>query len=459
MDKPPAVDISARTDPGRDPAKQINEDAYGETATAVGYLAFVCDGMGGHENGREASTLAVKTILEHFASTPPGGSPRDVLRGAIEEANRRVFRIGGPGGGGPSQTGGVSGGAGHAGSTIVAILVHAGGTEVAHVGDSRAFMLHAGSIFQITRDHSMVQQMVDAQMLTPEQAAHHPEANKITRALGIGPDVEVELRAQPLIHAAGDMFVLCSDGLTDLVSMQEIGDVAQGAPYERAASDLVDMANARGGHDNVTVLMVRAREGVAPSRLPLSALAATEEIPAYGPTKTLSIPVAPLLEPVPATQVSPGASSAPPPAHAPAHAPATKTLVGAPLPLPPGSSQVYAGAAGPASVRLPPAVAPAPPAHVEHATPRVSRLLVALVVVVALLALGGAGLLIYLHLDDRNGSHHDGTSDGGKLSLGLGGPARGPVSLVPSHVDAGAGTSPVVNPGAAAGPTGSQLRR
>ena len=214
------VDISVRTDPGRDPAKQINEDAYGERATALGHLAFVCDGMGGHENGREASTLAVATILDWFASTPAGGSPRDVLRGAIEEANRRVFRIGGA----PVAA------LGHAGSTIVAILVHAGGTEVAHVGDSRAFLVHGGAIFQVTRDHSMVQQMVDAQLLTPEQAAHHPEANKITRALGIAPDVEVELRAQPLVHAAGDAFVLCSDGLTDLVSAQEILDVVQGAP-------------------------------------------------------------------------------------------------------------------------------------------------------------------------------------------------------------------------------------
>ncbi len=222
------VDISARTDPGRDPAKQINEDAFGERATAVGHLAFVCDGMGGHENGREASNLAVQTILEWFANTPAGGSPRDALRGAIEEANRRVFRLGGPGR--PVQTGGVGGGvvhAGHAGSTCVAILVHAGGTEVAHVGDSRAFLIHAGAIFQVTRDHSMVQQMVDAQLLTAEQAAHHPEANKITRALGIAPDVEVELRAQPLLHAPGDVFVLSSDGLTDLVSAQEIADVLQ----------------------------------------------------------------------------------------------------------------------------------------------------------------------------------------------------------------------------------------
>jgi protein phosphatase len=322
---------------------------------------------------------------------------------------------------------------------------------VAHVGDSRAFLVHAGSIFQVTRDHSMVQQMVDAQLLTPEQAAHHPEANKITRALGIAPDVEVELRAQPLMHAAGDIFVLCSDGLSDLVSMQEISDVTQGAPYERAASDLVDMANARGGHDNVTVVMVRAREGVAPSRLPLGGVpgplgsATTEEIPAYGPTRTLSIPVAAL------------AAAAPAPSAPPPHQAATKTLVGAPLPLPPGADGAYAG---PASVRLP--HAPPPRAHhdhAEHAAPRVSRLLVAIGVVVALLALGGAGVLIYLHLEDRNGSHHDTTADGGTLSLGLGGPAHGPVSLVPSHVDAGAGTVPVVNPGAAAGPTGSQLRR
>ncbi len=436
------VDISARTDPGRDPAKQVNEDAFGERATAVGHLAFVCDGMGGHENGREASTLAVQTILEWFANTPAGGSPRDALRGAIEEANRRVFRLGGPGRG-PGQTGGVSGGAhtAHAGSTCVAVLVHPGGTEVAHVGDSRAFLIHAGTIFQVTRDHSMVQQMVDAQLLTAEQAAHHPEANKITRALGIAPDVEVELRAQPLIHAAGDVFALCSDGLTDLVSAQEIADVLHASPYERAASDLVDLANARGGHDNVTVVLVRAHEGVAPSRVPLGA-APTEEIPTYGPTKTLTLEVAPPAPPAP---------SAP-------HQPATKTLVGAPLPLPPGSGPAYAG---PASVRRPPPPALPTATHdVEHATPRVSRLLVVLAILVVLLVLGGAALLVYLHLEDRGGSHHDVGPDGGTLSLGLGGPSRGPVSLVPTRTDAGAASAVTTKADTpAATPAGTPLRR
>ena len=252
------VDISARTDPGRDPAKQVNEDAFGERATAVGHLAFVCDGMGGHENGREASTLAVQTILEWFANTPAGGSPRDALRGAIEEANRRVFRLGGPAQG---TAQGASGGvvhAGHAGSTCVAVLVHPGGTEVAHVGDSRAFLIHAGTIFQVTRDHSMVQQMVDAQLLTAEQAAHHPEANKITRALGIAPDVEVELRAQPLIHAAGDVLVLCSDGLTDLVSAQDIADVLQGVALRARRQ--------RSGRSGQRARRPRQRDGAAGAR-------------------------------------------------------------------------------------------------------------------------------------------------------------------------------------------------
>src|SRR5205823_9030521 len=105
---------------------------------------------------------------------------------------------------------------GRPGSTVVAVLVHAGGTEVAHVGDARVYLVHQGQIVQITRDHSMVQEMVAAKILTPAQAAVHPEANKITRALGIEDDVEVELRPRPVVHVTGDAFILCSDGLSDL---------------------------------------------------------------------------------------------------------------------------------------------------------------------------------------------------------------------------------------------------
>jgi serine/threonine protein phosphatase PrpC len=256
----PAVDVAERSDPGRDPTKQINEDACGHRETRFGLLAVVCDGMGGHVGGREASTAALATIFEAFEQAPPGSVPREVLRDAIRLANVRVRGLGVP-----SEEAGVAGG-GRPGSTVVAVLVHAAGTEVAHVGDSRVYLVQQGEVFQITRDHSMVQEMVDAKILTLSQAAVHPDANKITRALGIDDDVEVTVRQQPLAHVAGDTFVLCSDGLSDLVDAADIRRIVSGDPPAQAAGKLVDLANARGGHDNITVMLVRPRTS-APSAL------------------------------------------------------------------------------------------------------------------------------------------------------------------------------------------------
>jgi PPM family protein phosphatase len=139
------------------------------------------------------------------------------------------------------------------------------------VGDSRAYLVHEGQIFRVTKDHSMVQELVDLGLLTPAQAAHHPDANRITRALGMTEDVEVDLRPTPVHHVAGDAFVLCSDGLSDLVEDHEILAIVGAEPAAQAVGKLIDLANARGGHDNVTVMVLRAREsaaGVAPSVAP-----------------------------------------------------------------------------------------------------------------------------------------------------------------------------------------------
>jgi protein phosphatase len=263
----PAVELAQRTDPGRDPAKQVNEDAVACKETLLGHLCVVCDGMGGHEGGREASNLALATIVETFERAvprhdlEPGARARELLREAIALANRKVFDL--------AQANAV----GHPGSTVVAILVHAGGTEVAHVGDSRCYRVHQGQIAQVTKDHSMVQQLVDAQVLTPEQAAGHPDANKITRALGMSAEVEVEVRPRPVVHLAGDVFVLCSDGLSDLVGQADIVKIAATAPAAQAAGQLVDLANARGGHDNISVIVLRTRETAIAPRI---AAAATE---------------------------------------------------------------------------------------------------------------------------------------------------------------------------------------
>jgi hypothetical protein len=159
---------------------------------------------------------------------------------------------------------------------VVAVLLHASGTEVAHVGDSRCYLVHEGQIFQLTKDHSMVQQLVDAGLLTPAQAAVHPNANQITRALGMSPEVEVESKPQPVSHVVGDAFVLCSDGLSDLVEPNEILQIVGSAPAAQAAGQLIDLANARGGHDNISVVILRARESAtAPATRVLPTLAET----------------------------------------------------------------------------------------------------------------------------------------------------------------------------------------
>jgi serine/threonine protein phosphatase PrpC len=292
----PAVEVAQRTDPGRDPEKQVNEDAADYRETRFGHLCVLCDGMGGHRGGKEASNLALASILDYFETADAGLPPAEVLRVAIVEANQRVYAMEPPDPGA------------RPGSTVVAVLLHPSGAEVAHVGDSRVYLIHASQCTQVTKDHSMVQQLVDARMLTPAQAAVHPDANRITRALGMQPEVDVEVRPEPLVYIAGDAFVLCSDGLSDLVDCPEILKVVGAVPPAQAAGQLVDLANARGGHDNITVQILRARE----SALGMSAPATIAQTIVQTP-----LPEGHRLGPAPPLSPSSGALAAPPPAVSP----------------------------------------------------------------------------------------------------------------------------------------------
>jgi protein phosphatase len=295
---PPALEIASRTHPGRDPDKQINEDASTHLITPLGQLCIVCDGMGGHVGGRDASNLAVKTIVEYIQRATPGIKPGQALRDAIAEANKRVRGL--PG----------DDATGRPGSTVVALLIHPRGTEVAHVGDSRCYYVHAAQISQITKDHSMVQEMVDRGLLTPEEAKGHPEANKITRALGMDPTVGVDLRPDPVAHVAGDAFILCTDGLSDLVEPDDILRTVSSAPPAQAAGQLVELANARGGYDNITVLVVRVKESAIPGARPL-APTVNQSKPPLGPSAAFGGPQAAAQ---PKTQVaSPAAGRTEPP--------------------------------------------------------------------------------------------------------------------------------------------------
>jgi PPM family protein phosphatase len=245
----PPVEYAQRSDPGRDPEKQANEDTCMRRETRIGHLCVVCDGMGGHAAGREAAELAMATMATTFDRAPREANPSEMLRTSIRDANRAVHDM---------HT--EEEAFGRPGCTVVAVLMHADGTEVAHVGDSRAYLVRGDRVTRITNDHSIVQELLDRGLITPQQAARHPDASRITRALGMGAEVEPEVQPSPIAHVVGDSFVLCSDGLTDRVDDEEILAIVGRHPPAEAVVRLVDLANARGGHDNTTVLVLRAQQ-------------------------------------------------------------------------------------------------------------------------------------------------------------------------------------------------------
>jgi len=254
-----AVDFAELTDPGRDPTKQLNEDSSGFAETPVGLLAVICDGMGGHAGGQQASETAVRVIRERCCSAAPSDDPAETLRYAIEAAGQEVYALGG-----------TSPESARPGSTCVAVLMARAGAVIAHVGDSRLMLVRGGHLTRLTRDHSMVQQMVDAGMLTEAEAAQHPDANQITRALGMEPRTQVELQPSPLELVPGDVLLLTSDGVTDLVADPELLEVVRERLSRSPAAvcdRVVQLANARGGHDNLTIQIVHVLDSPGRARV------------------------------------------------------------------------------------------------------------------------------------------------------------------------------------------------
>ena len=244
------VAFGEATDPGLDPNKRVNEDACRQVDTALGPLFIVCDGMGGHAGGKQASEIAVNSIAESFSSLTATSEPRDSLKSAIETAAHKVYDFGGS----KDQ-------AHRPGCTCVAMLLHRGRAVVAHVGDSRCYGIRGDQIYHLTRDHSVVQQMLDNGLISRQQAVGHPDANKITRALGMTRDVAVELREEPVELFVDDVFVLCTDGLTDMARDVDImlttNQYMSSDGPQRASDELVALANRRGGNDNITVQLVK----------------------------------------------------------------------------------------------------------------------------------------------------------------------------------------------------------
>ena len=237
------------TDAGK--VRRNNEDALlvgeGEDET----LFVVADGIGGFEAGEVASSLAVEVLKEL--------RPDRSFEAAIADANRRILAAGR----GDEKLSGM-------GTTVVAIRF--GGTqrepqaEVAHVGDSRAYLVRGGEMNPITEDHSLVAELVRSGDLTRDQAAEHPQKNLITRALGADEEVDVDTTVLPI--EAGDRVLLCSDGLSDMVSEARISEILleDSEDPERAARSLLCAALDAGGNDNITVIVIDVKEQAPPPR-------------------------------------------------------------------------------------------------------------------------------------------------------------------------------------------------
>jgi PPM family protein phosphatase len=261
---PLSLSIAARSDVGR--VRVLNEDTFyaGEFARAdgaLGTLLLVADGMGGHEAGEVAATLARDGLKQALPAALSAGVPADdagwhaLLRHSVLEANRRIFDHARAN---PARRG--------MGTTLTAAVLVERRAHLAHVGDSRAYLINAQGLggegqtwSQLTMDHSLVARLVDIGQLTPEQARTHPQRNVVYRSLGSDPLVEVDTLSQAL--APGDQLLLCSDGLVSHVEDEElVAIIIAEASADRACERLVTLANQRGGTDNISVVLARLRK-------------------------------------------------------------------------------------------------------------------------------------------------------------------------------------------------------
>ncbi len=252
------IDCIALTDTGK--VREHNEDAIGSDVDTG--LLVLADGMGGYNAGEVASGIAVKTVLElvhdgvkreRRTSTADGeaGHTRQsiVLRDAITRANKIIYQTSKS----QPQCEGM-------GTTIVAALFYDNRVSIAHVGDSRMYRLRDNKFEQVTQDHSLLQELVDRGFYSQEEAMRSLNRNYVTRALGIEPSVEVEVHEHDV--RTGDLYVLCSDGLSDMVEDEDIHLTIStfNANLDMVGKQLIQLSNDNGGRDNVSILMAHVKK-------------------------------------------------------------------------------------------------------------------------------------------------------------------------------------------------------
>jgi protein phosphatase len=244
------LEIVTATHPGM--VRSHNEDSLAAD-TEIG-LAVLADGMGGYNAGEVASGIAVEMIRTEMKKALSGKRPEELDGGDAERliaahatrANSAIYQA--------SQTQPQYSGMG---TTLVVALWHDNQISVGHIGDSRLYRLRNGALEQITRDHSLLQEQIDSGMITREQARHSQNKNLVTRAVGIDPEVETEVHTYAV--EPGDLYLLCSDGLSDMVSDEDVQLTltSLSANLPLAAEQLVQLANDSGGRDNISVILVR----------------------------------------------------------------------------------------------------------------------------------------------------------------------------------------------------------
>lgn len=233
-----------------------NEDAHAEWTPDEpgererrGVLLVVADGMGGARAGDVASRLAVDTVVRTYREAP-GVNVLAELTAAVAAANRHLHAENARH---PELPG--------MGTTCTAAVVRGPEVFLAHIGDSRAYLVQGGRVRQLTRDHSLAAELVAGHHLTAEEARLDPRRNLLTRSMGLDPEAEVDAERADLVLARGDTLLLCSDGLYTLVEEDELARLVDGRPLDRACRELVALANRRGGTDNITVLAARIGDG------------------------------------------------------------------------------------------------------------------------------------------------------------------------------------------------------
>lgn len=238
--------ISANTDIGK--IRRSNQDSY-----AVGELpdgavwAVVCDGMGGHAGGNVASSSAAERISQeikrNYRENMSSASVKNMIEAAIVLANLDIID-------GAEKNSELEG----MGTTAVVVVKTQTVCVAANVGDSRCYRIHNGEVTQLTKDHSLVQEMVDAGLITAEESVHHPRKNIITRALGISDDVDVDFFDTEF--EPGDRLLLCSDGLSNHIADSDIFECVTGEDADSYADRLISLANENGGSDNITAVVI-----------------------------------------------------------------------------------------------------------------------------------------------------------------------------------------------------------